>query len=301
MFSFGNSTGPQFGGVGLMVEPPSVDVRIEPAPRFSICGALQHRTAQLVDLLAERWRWSELPACRIEVQSPADHTGLGVGTQLGLAIGAGMRRFLRLPELPAAVLAAAVGRGGRSAIGTHGFAQGGLLVDGGKAPGEELGRLERRIDVPSAWRFVLVRPSAAQGLAGEREAEAFSRLPPVPHRITHELWRITNERLLPAVEHADCRSFGEAVYDFGRLAGECFATVQDGPFASPEIARLVEAIREFGIAGVGQSSWGPTVYAVTGSEGEARELVNWLVQNQCEAQLEITIARANNRGAVAES
>ena len=50
--------------------------------------------------------------------------------------------------------------------------------------------------------------------------------------------------MLPALDRADCAAFGEAVYRFGRLAGECFAAVQGGPFANREIGRLIDAIRD---------------------------------------------------------
>jgi predicted sugar kinase len=130
------------------------------------------------------------------------------------------------------------------------------------------------------------------------ETDAFARLPPVPEHVTHELWRITNEEILPAVERADCRAFGDAVYRFGRLAGDCFAAVQGGPFASTETARLIDAIRGNGIAGVGQSSWGPTVFAICPSQAKAEELAHWLRELPSPTRREITIANPNNDGAV---
>ena len=35
-------------------------------------------------------------------------------------------------------------------------------------------------------------------------------------------------------------------------------------------------IREFGVPGAGQSSWGPTVFAVTANDEEARRLIEWV-------------------------
>jgi predicted sugar kinase len=95
--------------------------------------------------------------------------------------------------------------------------------------------------------------------------------------------------------------FGEAIYRFGRLAGECFAAVQNGPFASEGIEGLVDSIREFGIPGAGQSSWGPTVFAVTDGDLQARQLVDW-VQSRCAGvEYEIVISRPNNLGARVEA
>jgi predicted sugar kinase len=123
----------------------------------------------------------------------------------------------------------------------------------------------------------------------------------VPDDVTRELWRITEVEMLPAIESSDCGAFGDAVYRFGRLAGECFSAVQGGPFADHETARLVEALREHGVNGVGQSSWGPTVFAITADDAQARSLATWLRQSFRPADLEISIAVPNNRGAAIES
>jgi beta-RFAP synthase len=300
MFSFGHSTGPQWGGVGVMIEPPSVTVKIKPAASLVVSGSHVARSEQFVRSVTRDWQLPTPPACRVEVTAPSEHIGLGVGTQLGLSIAAGLRQYLVLPALAANALATSVGRGRRSAVGTHGFLLGGLIVDAGKEPVEPLGTLSERLSLPEQWRFVLITSSATKGLAGKAESNAFSRLPPVPGEVTQELWRLTEQEILPAVKRADCAAFGEAVYHFGRFAGECFAPVQGGPFTSEATGQLVDAIREYGIAGVGQSSWGPTVFAAAESEGEANALVDWLRDTSGVAASEITVARPNNHGAIIE-
>ena len=70
--------------------------------------------------------------------------------------------------------------------------------------------------------------------------------------------------ILPAAEAGDLEAFGEAVHEFNRRAGEPFAAAQGGPYASPAVAGLIGELRQLGVAGVGQSSWGPTVFAVVG-------------------------------------
>jgi beta-RFAP synthase len=298
MFSFGHADRPQFGGVGMMIDPPAVDVDIATAASFTISGALAERARQFVELAAAAWQLPALPQCHIDVRAPSDHVGLGVGTQLGLAIAAGLRRWLRLPEFSIEALAKAVGRANRSAVGTYGFQQGGLIVDAGITPERTTDRLKRRLEIPADWRIVLVRAEHQRGLAGAHEADAFARLPPVPEHITRELWRITEREMLPALERSDCDAFGEAVYQFGRLAGECFAPIQGGPFADAGIARLVKRIRDHGIRGVGQSSWGPTVFAICSSQAVAQALVEWLRDGAAPSTHEISIAIPNNVGAV---
>ncbi len=133
MFSFGQRELPQYGGVGVMINRPGLRLRIAPAERFAATGPLAQRAAAVVELLAKKWHLHELPACRLDmVEAPPEHVGLGTGTQLALAVAAGLNAFRGQPPKSAAELAALTGRGARSAIGTYGFLHGGLLVERGK-------------------------------------------------------------------------------------------------------------------------------------------------------------------------
>jgi beta-RFAP synthase len=296
MFSFGQAEGRQFGGVGAMLDSPAVEVTIRPALTFSVRGALRYRVEEFAAAALRHWNVHVEPCCEILVESPPDHIGLGAGTQLGLSVAAGLRRFLEMPELTIDQLAASVERGARSAIGTHGFQHGGLLVDAGKTAGECLGQLFQRIEIPMEWRFVLVRIEGARGLAGDREADAFARLPPVPAEVSNELWRIVRSEMLPAIQRRDCPACGEAIFRFGRLAGQCFAPIQGSAFATAETARLIEEIRDQGVPGVGQSSWGPTVFAVTHDHLAAETLVRWL-RESLGGRGDIHASAPNNHGA----
>ncbi len=200
MFSFGRADHAQFGGLGAMVEPPCVEVRLTPAERFAVAGAVPDRTTRVVELLVDHWKLPAFPNCALTIHSPRDHTGLGVGTQLHLAIATALRRFLKLPDITLEELSATVGRGARSAVGTYGFRLGGLIVDGGKEAEASLGKLVTRVALPEGWRFVLFCNPAERGLAGPGETRAFDRLQAVPESVTERLWSITNEEVLPAVE-----------------------------------------------------------------------------------------------------
>ena len=114
-------------------------------------------------------RWAEFhrraaPHCRIEIEAVSpEHAGLGSGTQLALSIAAGLSAFCGLPSQSPQALAISVGRAQRSAVGTYGFVFGGMIVEQGKLPGEPISPLDCRIDLPEAWRFVLVRPRRLGG------------------------------------------------------------------------------------------------------------------------------------------
>jgi beta-RFAP synthase len=300
LLSFGNRQRRRFGGMGLMVQRPAVKLRCVPARRFQVTGPLADRVSRV----AAAWsRWQSrdgLPACRVEVcASPQPHTGLGTGTQLGLAVAAGLNALL-LPtatSVSPAELAAAAGRGHRSAVGTYGFHFGGLIVESGKVPGDTIGPLENRVAVPSPWRFVLLRPRNHRGMSGTAEQAVFARLDPVPASTTRRLGHLAREVILPAARANRFEQFAEGIYDYGYLAGTCFASIQGGPFAGPRLTELVETVRSIGVRGAGQSSWGPTVFAALPDESAARWLVDWISRHYAQQELSVVLTGPNNSGA----
>src|SRR5208282_5500231 len=90
------------------------------------------------------------------------------------------------------------------------------------------------------------------------------------------LCRLVVLGMLPALVEADLEAFGEAVHDFNARAGETFAAVQGGIYASPRGAEIVAFLRRSGIRGVGQSSWGPALFAVVEDDDRARALAEAL-------------------------
>lgn len=297
LLSFGRPGGRQFGGVGAMIDAPGLRLRISSDSTLAVSGALQERSREFLSGLIRRLGLAAPPACRVDVLSaPTDHVGLGTGTQLALSLAAGLIEFLGRPPLSPAELAVLTGRAERSAVGTYGFVRGGLLLEEGKQSGEVISPNVQRVELPTDWRFLLVIPQGQRGLAGEQERSAFRELPPVPEATSRQLYSEATERMLPAARTADFAAFGESLYRYGYQAGMCFAPRQGGPFASPRIAQLVEVLRAGGVRGVGQSSWGPTVFALCESDVAARRLYDQLAAELAESD-RLMIARPNNAGA----
>ena len=274
LLSFGRPGVRQFGGAGVMVERPGLRLRITPNNSFQVIGPLRERVRTIAERYRRFWELSALPGCTVEVVSaPPEHVGLGTGTQLTLAVVAGLDRFRAVEPLDVVELAHLAGRAARSAVGTYGFAQGGLLIEPGKLDCEPVAPLEHRIDLPDAWRIALVIPAQQRGLSGDAERAAFGNLPAVSAETTAALVAELAEELIPAATEGQFERFSESLYRYGHAAGMCFAARQGGPFASPRVAMLVETIRSLGIRGVGQSSWGPTVFAVLPNEAAADDLL----------------------------
>ena len=298
MFAFGDASSRQFGGAGAMIDRPGLRLTISPSAQLEVHGLLSDRALDFV----RRWIlarcMTEEPRCRVQiVAAPRQHVGLGVGTQLGLSVAAGLNAYFdRRSESPPE-LAQSVGRAKRSAVGTYGFAHGGLLAECGRLATEAVSPLDLRVDLPGKWRFVLICPRGREGLSGEAERRAFRELPPVPETMKDQLVREIHVRLMPAAADAKFDDFSESLYRYGHAAGMCFADQQNGPFAGPRLTELVQVIRRMGVRGVGQSSWGPTLFALLPGESEASMFVDQLAGNTSTGDLELVITTPNNTGA----
>ena len=298
MLSFGDSTVRQFGGVGVMTEMPHIELLISPSRQLEIFGVYAQRLREFVHRWVRFRRFDRVPACRLElVTAPRQHSGLGTGTQLALSVAAGLNAFFDCPRATPQELAASVGRGRRSAVGTYGFVHGGLIAEQGKRCEEPLAVLAQRIALPSSWRFVLLIPVDQVGLSGHAEQEAFATLPRVPRSVTEQLIHEMKDRLLPSAAEGCLEGFGQSVYRYGVTAGKCFAPRQSGTFASQRLADWVELIRDMGVSGVGQSSWGPTLFALLASQSQAETFVADLSSRIDAEDLQFAITPIDNSGA----
>ncbi|QEG35506.1 hypothetical protein [Bythopirellula goksoeyrii] len=292
---------PQFGGVGVMIDVPGVHLEIVPAKRFGIEGPLSERVAYFSNSIFHRLQFSFPPELCIQVLSaPREHTGLGVGSQLGLAVAAGLAESLGFPWRDPSRLCQLTGRGRRSAVGTYGFLMGGLVVDGGHLQHEPLGRLTYHGALPDDWHFVLLTPPSLEGLSGKDEDLTIADLPQVSVEVTQQLESLVADEIIPAVEATDFELFSQSIYQFGCIAGDCFAAAQGGTFYSPATARLVAWLREIGFQGVGQSSWGPTIFAMTPSLKEAHRLKTAAKAHEIYSDYEIQLGPASNTGVQVE-
>ena len=193
-----------------------------------------------------------------------------MGTQLGLSVTRLILEMSRRSNKGIEELAILSGRGLRSGIGLHGFVQGGLIVDGGRARPEGIPPLLARLEFPKEWSILLVIPRRGPSLHGPLELQAFASLPPSPESLTDRLCRLVLLGLLPAVVEHDLPRFGEALEEIQRRVGEGFAPAQGGIFARPESETILENLKREGLRGVGQSSWGPTLYGFTDASPEVR-------------------------------
>jgi beta-RFAP synthase len=290
-----------YGGVGLMVERPGLRLTAEPAVEWTADGPLAERVLGCAKRIVRHVSRENLQPLHFQVcEALPEHMGLGSGTQLALAVARAMAAGLE--KLGAPELAHVAGRGLRSALGVHGFAHGGFLVEAGKISSTEIAPLILQSDFPPEWPVVIVLPSWGQGLHGKAESEAFGRLSKDNSALAagDALCRVVLLGILPALRSRDWQTFGEAVYDYNVRAGAVFAPIQGGVYTHTATAELVRVTRRFGVPGVGQSSWGPAVFAIARDMDQAAALAREIQTRFELEEREVLVTRARNHGATAE-
>lgn len=290
-----------FGGLGLMLASPTVQVTAsQHYGSFRATGNLAERALEFAELLRQRCFEYFDHELRVELiaNGPPQHVGLGVGTALALATCDAMVQTLVPWRDSTSFLAWATQRGQRSGIGITGYDLGGFIVDDGKISDIQLPSLYDRTDFPQDWRIVLVRPPVEPIWHGQKEREAFLGARDVlqAQQTSFALRKLAHETILTSVYAEDFRTFSESIAEFNRLAGEPFQNAQGGIYASPEIACVIDDLMDMGTAGVGQSSWGPTVFAFAESEDQAHFIAK-CARDRFSSETEIQVTQANNTGA----
>ena len=264
--------GRRFGGIGAPAPGVSVSVTVSLDDALTADGPDADRAIEFARRFLAHQRLSGGARIRVDRAIPP-HSGLGSGTQLALSVARALAELHGL-STTAPELAGAVGRAQRSAVGTWTFAGGGLVVEGGHRDTghHNPGPLLTRIPFPERWRGVVVLPNATKGVSGVAEAEAFAALPEPADRDAERVAYLVLMAMLPALVDDDIDRFGAALTEVQEINGRWFAPAQGGTFAPGIPSDVIRFMRAAGAPGVGQSSWGPAVYAVVNGDAAAHAL-----------------------------
>lgn len=302
LFSIGNQCEREFGGVGLMLQSPRTEISLRASRQLKIEANDKEIESKICEVV-QRWYRSmgqfvnpaEQGRCEIKMlAAPPAHVGLGSGTQLVMAVAKGLCAFHGLPSPSVEELILTTKRAMRSAIGSHGFQQGGLLVDRGRAPAEAFAPLDFQDRFPD-WPVVLAIANRESRVFGAAEAAAFKQLPASQPSHREQLVGLVRDRMLPALLKGNYATFADSVYQLGQGSGRLFESIQGGIYNGSEAARLVDEIRGLGIPAVGQSSWGPCIFSITPDIDTATRLVQAL--KLAHPSYQILQTQADNCGA----
>jgi beta-RFAP synthase len=290
------SLGRRFGGLGLGLEAP--DTLIELAIGNNVFGDVVEAdyVSRNKHLILAHVNVEQAVSIKVHREIPR-HFGLGSGTQMALATGVGINQLFEL-NLDLAEIAYVTGRGLRSGIGIGTFANGGLVLDGGRTTRTKTPPIITQQHLPEAWRVLLIFDYNHVGVHGDEEVKAFANLEDANLQETQKISHQILMRALPALQEFDLNVFGEAVALLQAYTGDYFAPVQDGRFASQEVTKVLHFLSENGMPCVGQSSWGPTGFAIFESESSANDsLLRLNSQFKQQKNLKFMLTKAANKGA----
>ncbi len=318
----------RFGGLGTMIEEPSFVLSALPAPHWQPDPTTpwNDRIQRSADDWLRFRQASQLPNVRITVdRAPPPHAGFGSGTQLACCI-ASLLELAYTDQVPSEMnprelaidrqdshhkdhawidafniwitskesdridlaydrLTQATQRGKRSHIGLAGFLLGGWIFDRGQSSGTD--RWMHRKS-PSDWRVILAQPNLAETIHGDQEAKMFvkSETHANPHRA--EMIAMIESKILPGLECQSLQQVDRAIGQYGRFAGKVFKEVQHGLYRSKEVAEVIASMNDLGLFACGQSSWGPTAFAIASSLEQAESLLPSLRERSPEANWSIS-------------
>jgi beta-ribofuranosylaminobenzene 5'-phosphate synthase len=303
----------RLGGIGMMVDQPEILLRLKRSLHDEI-QAPQELRERIIDIVwrirdalqpASVRRQTKPISVSVPVKAPVSievvrimpsHRGFGSGTQLALAIAAGMERLLDVP--PQSVDYTSLGRGGRSLVGTIGFHKGGFIIDPGTQTLPNLPPDIVHRPVPSDWRFVVIDPRGSSGPSGAKEMSGFGSLSPMPSHVCDRLTAIACEAIVPGLDNENFTLFASGVAEFNRVVGEHFAPVQGGIYAHRLIRELSQQLTGTEWSFVAQSSWGPAAVILCESSDSARALISNLRQRITKTNADLFITSARNQGAI---
>jgi beta-ribofuranosylaminobenzene 5'-phosphate synthase len=311
-FDLHGGLGRKFGSIGLSLAAPVVELSAMRAEKFSVSGSASNRAEKIAQKLMAKFNLDGAVSLNIKQNIP-EHAGMGSGTQFALAIGTAISQLYGL-DFNTAKIAELAGRGGRSGIGIAAFDLGGLLIDGGRVahaassqasiaqpvqatgPNLQVPPLIARYDFPDDWRILLIFDNNQPGIHGEEELAAFKSLPIFPENLAAHLCRSVLMQAMPAMVEKDLNAFGYSIRELQMHVGDYFAPAQGGRYASKSVGAVLQYLEALGVACYGQSSWGPTGFAVFENEELAHKYMLQLKMKFIESHLTWQICRANNRG-----
>lgn len=305
-FDLNGNLGRKFGSIGLSLDAPGIQLCASASQVLAVEGAAEVPASVLAkvhDISAMLIEKLALKPVRIHMQRHIpEHAGLGSGTQIALAVGTALSHLFDLKLNPQQI-ALHCNRGKRSGIGIAAFELGGLLIDGGRdlnAATHCVPPLLARYAFPEQWRILLIFDHSQPGVHGQQELAAFDALPVFPETLAADLCRQVLMRAMPAILEQDLNAFGLSIQELQQQVGDYFAPAQGGRYASKAVSDVLNYLQQTGVVCFGQSSWGPTGFAIFETEQAAQQRLQQLNNQFGTSQLSWQLCRASNQGAAVQ-
>lgn len=254
-----------YGSIGVSVEEPHISVLLRSNPTLKVrcstklCEELVVATAKLLNVRD----------VEVEVSGYLNHhVGLGSRTRVLLTAYLALTNYLGVEPSVGRIIDL-LGRKKISGVGIYSFFYGNLVVDSGLNVNDAsmlYPKLLYLYEVPSNWYLIIVLPEGFKGLSEVEEVGIIRNVEFFPKQ---ELLYKEFVKLLTSLSLKDFNVFTNALSRIQELTGEYFSKHQGGIFAHDVSEELAAVMRGEGVKGIGQSSWGPTIYGFTDSYAKA--------------------------------
>ncbi|MDG2409294.1 MAG: hypothetical protein P8M53_09835 [Pirellulales bacterium] len=252
----------RYGGLGVMIDHPNLKMTAQASSRWAVTGLCRDRVERIALQVFQLAKCDPVPVHIHVSDAPPSHVGFGSGTQLTMGTAALLNMWM-CQSASLVGMPLHFGRGSRSLVGSEGFVRGGLIFDPGGVTGNDdslCGSVERYA-LPTDWRWLLVTSAGEEGLSGKMEVDVFSNRDS-NRKLRQQLLDLAQKRLIQSAEKAQFEDFGRALAEYGERCGQLFAHFQAGLYSSSAMEEVANRLKQRGVLGVGQSSWGPTVFGL---------------------------------------
>lgn len=302
------SLGRIYGGTGIAINKPYTLIKLEKNKKIIIEGLKKEKKKIIIKNFLNKLKKRKLidknygVKIIIEKLLP-EHSGLGSGTQFGLALAEGLNRLYNLNLSPQKLAKIVDRKHSRSSIGFGAFYQGGFIIDVGRPISEKnndnyLPPIVYRRNICSDWTFLIVIPFTQKAkIAGKKEIKIFNKIKKMPIEKCAENSHHLLFGVMPAVEENDIHKFSNHLNIIEDNVADYFSKIQRGKYKSVFAQKIIEFMVEEGVLARGQSSWGPALYGLVDNDDNALKIKNKLLKKFPKKIKEIYLTKVENNGA----
>jgi len=279
---------PAYIAVGFSLEEPFCKLEVKRSSAFRVYGQDAGRIKTAIKNICAHTGSPLKFSARLTAPLPF-HSGLGSGTRHALCAAKAIS-FLENKKISSIKLAGITGRGARSMMGTALFAKGGFAVD---IAGEV-----SRFPAPRQWRVVVIQPDISKSghafTHGPNETGMMYKAPACSVREARMLINSVSNEMISGIRENDFLAFSKSLRRLQASAVKLFGPFQDGSASTKSGREILRYLQRMGVRAVGQTSWGPTLFAVLPSLSQAESLAEKLRGNR--EVKSATVTRISNRG-----
>lgn len=297
-----------YGGSGVGIKEPYCKMKFKKSNKIIVKGKkskeVKKTLEKLVVILREKNLLNKNNGVLVEVENILPfHSGLGSGTQIGLTLAEGINNLYNL-NLDKFKIAELVDRKhSRSAIGFGVFYFGGFIADGGRITEEKendnyLPPILFKEKIPEDWYFIIIIPSLdKEKMAGKKEIKTFKELEKMNIETSAENCHHLLLGMLPALKEKNLKTFSYHLNRIEDNVGDYFSEIQSGKYTSKYAQEIIAFLEANDVLGRGQSSWGPSLYALFANKKRAKKIKDDILTKFKTKINKIYITSAANKGA----